>query len=170
MVVHAKGAGVRESQLQPRGDVHVYSFLCHQAGPMAKQPRGKLRLIHVPFEDDGFCAQMLDQISCHLEAVSPNWRETHYMSTLLILVLRVCTLGSRRSARGTLRVLEKIRRISLEWIRVLRQEVRHARDSDHARHAMSYALASALICKRTFFFGYQNQTVYLRRRLSQLFH
>lgn len=131
--------------------LHVYSFLCHQAGPMKKQPRGKLRLIYVPFEDDGFCRQLLNQIRRHLEAVSPNWCETHYMSTLLILVLRVCTLGSPRSTQVALHVLEKIRHISLEWIRVLRQEVRHARDSDHARHTMRYALSSALICKRTFF-------------------
>ncbi|ODM22447.1 hypothetical protein SI65_00035 [Aspergillus cristatus] len=66
---------------------------------MAKQNRGELRLIHVLCEDDEFCAQLLNQIKRHLEAVSPNWRETHYMSTLLTLVLRACTLGSRRSVR-----------------------------------------------------------------------
>lgn len=53
---------------------------------------------------------------------------------------------------GALHVIEKIRHISLEWICVLPQKVRHARDSDHVRHVTSYALASAVIYKRTFFY------------------
>lgn len=132
----------------------LFNHLALQAGP--NQEGNRLRDIHVVFKDSKFCKTLLSQIEKHTDAISANWRETSYMEILLILTIRLYTLGSTNIVKRTLDHLLKIRRITLDWIRHIRHETRNTTEGDAAERKARYGFIASLLCRRTF--SYQAYT------------
>ncbi|KAL5336549.1 hypothetical protein BJX70DRAFT_400495 [Aspergillus crustosus] len=127
----------------------LFNHLVLQAGPMSKDDH--MRAVHSIFRDLGFCTRLLQQISRHVEAIATNWRETIYMETLLTLAIRLFSSGHSNSQASSKRLILRIREITLSWIRILRNETRHAEDVIKSDRAARYCFRSALICRRAVF-------------------
>ncbi|KAE8377081.1 hypothetical protein BDV26DRAFT_293508 [Aspergillus bertholletiae] len=126
----------------------LFRSLALQAGPQLGND--SLRTVHWVFRDVNFCRRLIEQIQQHLEIISPNWREYHYMETLLILTIQLCELSCARAHTQAHDLLLKIRRITLAWTTALRSEMRNAQEVDTAESAAKYCFFSALLCRRTY--------------------
>ncbi|KAL4873947.1 hypothetical protein BDV12DRAFT_191814 [Aspergillus spectabilis] len=127
----------------------LFNHLALQAGPMLKDDG--MRAVHSIFRDSEFCNRLAEQISRHVEAIATNWRETIYMETLLTLSLRLFSSGHLDSRANSKRLILRIRKITLNWITLLRNETRHAEDVMKSDRAARYCFLSALLCRRTVF-------------------
>ncbi len=122
--------------------------LALQVGPASRE-KNHLGAVHRCFHDAPFCKRLLDQLSWRVEAISSNWRETNCMETIITLLLRLDSLGILTDQQE-LRLLEKIRKITFNWISALRLEVRNATDVEASERYSKYAVWAALLCRRTF--------------------
>lgn len=129
----------------------VTLLMCHlaaQVGPAFESD--PLRGIHSIFRDEPFCESLMEQISIRLDGISSNWRESNCMEMLLTLILRLCFATARLTLEGALRLLEKVRMITIRWIRHLRTEIHRSTSTDVSQKCSHYALCAALLCRRTF--------------------
>ncbi|OGM50946.1 hypothetical protein ABOM_000731 [Aspergillus bombycis] len=122
--------------------------LALQAGPGT--PNDALRITHSVFREVGFCKRLIEQIHQHLSIITPNWRETIYMETILTLTIQLCNLGCSETSTEVNNLLLRIRSITLQWINHLRNEARNASEVDVAERAARYCFLAALLCRRTF--------------------
>lgn len=134
--------------------LHVCRHLCLQVGPTVGQD--KVPVSYVVFQDEGFCRQLLAQIARHLGGVSRNWRESYYMELLLILILRLCNLAPEKYVQGALGMIKQVRRITLQWIQMLR-EATHSSESPDINDSRMYAMLASILCKRTFLLAVESQ-------------
>ncbi|CBF79793.1 hypothetical protein AN7637.2 [Aspergillus nidulans FGSC A4] len=126
----------------------LFHHLALQAGPRLEHTN--FRAVHVMFRDEQFCQRMTEQVSRHAESIATNHREHNMMETLLTLCLRLFSLGSAESRFASKRVLQKIRQITMSWIKLLRDETRKADDVNVVNTAARYCFLSALLCRRSF--------------------
>ena len=126
----------------------LFCQLALQAGPTGESD--VLRAVHVVFRDNLFCERLIDQIGQRIDGISANWRENYCMEMLLTLNLRLCSLGSGPIVEEGVRMIEKVRAVTLGWISLLRVEIRGAMEADAAERAAGYALWAALLCRRTY--------------------
>lgn len=108
-----------------------------------------LGVVHRTFDDASFCRQFVIQLDNRLESISSNYRETSSMETLITLILRLVNLNRWLSGDAAL-LLCKARKITHDWIIVLRSEVQSATDAETSRGLSQYALWSALLNRRTY--------------------
>jgi hypothetical protein len=121
----------------------LLSLLALQVGqPHEGDPLGA---VHRIFKDLSFCQRLLDQPDQHLDIISPNYRETYYMETIITLILRVSFLGVGVSVESA-KLLKKARSISYKWLTVLRLEIQSATDAETSRRCSHYAFCCALLC------------------------
>ena len=126
----------------------LFCHLALQAGPTHEND--VLRAVHVVFRDEHFCERLIDQIDQRIDGISANWRENYCMEMLLTLILRLCSLGSGPIVEEGVRMLEKVRTVTLRWVSLLRVEIRGAIEADAAERATRFVLWAALLCRRTF--------------------
>ncbi|KAE8351950.1 hypothetical protein BDV28DRAFT_149500 [Aspergillus coremiiformis] len=126
----------------------LFRLLALQAGPQLE--KDSLRTVHCVFRDVNFCQKLIEQIQQHLDIISANWRENHYMETLLTLTIQLCAFACPESYKQAHDILLKIRGITLAWTTALRSEMRRSREADTAESAARYCFLSALLCRRTF--------------------
>ncbi|KAI9734261.1 MAG: hypothetical protein M1834_002365 [Cirrosporium novae-zelandiae] len=127
----------------------LISQLALQVGPTYENDT--LRTIHRVFRDESFCRRLIDQLSQRLNGISSNWRETHCMEMLIVLILRLCSLASEPSViSAAVKLVEMARAFTFQWINLLRAEVQKATDADTSQRCSRYALWAALLCRRTF--------------------
>ncbi|KAF2396522.1 hypothetical protein EJ06DRAFT_222752 [Trichodelitschia bisporula] len=128
--------------------MNLINQLALQAGPTHESD--VLRVPHVTFRDTDFCDKLFQLLNQKLDGLFTNWRETHCLELLTTLTLRLCTLGDDLAKNNGLRLLTKVRTVTLNWILRLRAEVSSASDADSAKRAAQYAFGAALLCRRTF--------------------
>jgi hypothetical protein len=131
-----------------KGTMILFRSLAQQAGPSFKDDN--LRAVHYVFRDAMFCDRLMQEIEQHLEAISANWRESHYKETLLTLTIQLCALYCLDTRSQAHALLLKIRHITLAWTTDLRSEMRYAQEADTAESTARYCFLSALLCRRTF--------------------
>lgn len=134
----------------------LFHRLALQVGP--RLGNDSMRAIHVMLKDPGLCSRLVEQLGRHVESIATNWRETNYMETLLTLSLRVFLIGHLQSRGGSMKLILRIRQITIHWIRLLRDETRSAEDVSQSDRAARYCFLSALLCRRTFFPWFTSQT------------
>ncbi|KAE8149344.1 hypothetical protein BDV25DRAFT_156541 [Aspergillus avenaceus] len=128
----------------------LFRLLALQAGPRLNATNDTRRAVHFVFRDANFCDRLIEQILVHVKLISPNWRESNYMETLLILTNQICAfccVESRTRAQGLLLL---IRKVTTTWITLLRNEMRNAQEADTAERMAMYCFLSTLLCRRTF--------------------
>jgi len=127
----------------------LISQLALQAGPAYKDD--PLRVTHAVFRDDSFCKRLEEQLAQRLDGIAANWREINCMEMLITLILRLCTLSSNPAIISeAVKLLEKARDTTFNWISLLRVETRNATDASASRRCSRYSLWAALLCRRTF--------------------
>ncbi|KAL4782195.1 hypothetical protein BJX76DRAFT_359187 [Aspergillus varians] len=126
----------------------LFHYLALQVGP--RLGHDGMRAVHVMFRDSNFCKRLAEQVSRHVESIATNWRETNYMETLLTISLRLLLIGCLESRFDSRKLLLRIRQITMNWITLLRNEIRHAEDANQSDRAARYCFLSALLCRRTF--------------------
>jgi len=136
--------------------------LALQCGPASEQ-QDPLRLAHSIFNDVNFVEKLLKQVDMRLESLETmvSWRETNVMDTMITLALRVLSLTelSDRQTGMRHRALSSVlraRRICVRWFRQLREEIQTTSDIPKSRNLQQYALAAALLCRRTFVIHLEN--------------
>lgn len=142
----------------------LVSQLSSQAGP--EHGKDPLRTVHQVFRDASFCEKLLEQIRIRLEVVVANWRETNSVNMLITLLLRLVALGCRGPANDALVLLDRVRRITHNWICQLRSEIHKATDAETSRRCSRYALWAALLCRRTFSVYCENDYQSVQQTLS----
>jgi hypothetical protein len=125
----------------------LMSLLALQVGPGDKED--SLGAIHGVFRDEAFCERLVDQLDQRLDGISSNWRETNCMETLITVAHRLFELGDSVCA-DAIKLLEKARAITSNWISALRLEIQTAADAETSRRCSRYAFWAALLCRRTF--------------------
>ena len=125
----------------------LMTFLALQIGPGDKED--PLGVIHGVFRDEAFCKRLVDQLDQRLDGISSNWRETNCMETLITIAHRLFELSDSVSA-DAVKLLEKARAITSNWISALRSEIQTATDTETSRRCSRYAFWAALLCRRTF--------------------
>lgn len=104
---------------------------------------------HAAFlENEIFCSRLKEQIRNRLENMAGNWREIYCMEILITLLLRLFNTESCKDEAEDL--LKQARQTTLQWLVILRTDVRKAGDADHAKSFAHYAFFAALLCRRTF--------------------
>ncbi|CAJ2504457.1 Uu.00g118510.m01.CDS01 [Anthostomella pinea] len=150
--------GSSNINLSTESAVLLMSHLALQCGPWTpSEAEGAhyLGVVHSVFRDAPFCKAMLQQLTQKLENIAFNWRETHLMEIIILLILRLVTLlrpfdEMNDLSFDALRVLARAREITLGWVRMLRKETYSTSDSSMAQNCQSYLLWAALLCKRTY--------------------
>ncbi|TGO19500.1 hypothetical protein BTUL_0004g01400 [Botrytis tulipae] len=132
----------------------LVSRLILEAGPNTEG--GYLRVIHQSFQDNNFCYRMLEQLDRRLKNIRTNYRENYSMQTILTIVLRIKELAAPSIVKLASELLETARSITSSWVKILREEIRQAVDSDAASRCQTYCLWAALLCRRTLF-NYDNK-------------
>ncbi|KAF4963149.1 hypothetical protein FSARC_8814 [Fusarium sarcochroum] len=127
----------------------LFNRLALQAGPAIRE-RGALREAHIFFNDQPFCARLHEQLQKRLGALVSSWRETHYMTVLVTLSLRLYNLCPQQFRSKAEALLSSIRSITSGWITQLRNEIRSTHDGEVARKASTSAFWAALLCRQTF--------------------
>ncbi|KAI1136366.1 hypothetical protein F5Y05DRAFT_106727 [Hypoxylon sp. FL0543] len=136
--------------------VLLFDHLVHQIG----SPESNYELlgnIHRIFRDTSFCETLLKQIRMKIEAIASNWRETHLMEIVIMLILRLVEFTApfpdmNDLTQAALYLISEVRQIVLQWVRLLRKEMYSVRDQKNVQNCQSYLLWAALLCKRTFAF------------------
>jgi hypothetical protein len=137
----------------------VVNHVALQAGPRADDG-DVFRKNHGIFDDDSFCQSLFEQILQKLEGIATNWREVYCMEIIITIALRLSLVCPRLDDTDSdelypdepplcLTLLMKARRITLAWLRLLRDETKKATDAETAKRFQVYALWAALLCKRT---------------------
>ncbi|KAK8093106.1 uncharacterized protein PG998_014507 [Apiospora kogelbergensis] len=129
--------------------VRFFSALAMQAGPADGAADG-LGVVHSAFRDPTFRQLLLDQIDNRLRSISPNWREAPCMEMLLTLSLQLYELDRSETRLKALKLINTIRKTTLEWMTSLRQETRLSEDPHTVRVTAERSLYAALLCRRTF--------------------
>ncbi|RDL37029.1 Uncharacterized protein BP5553_04462 [Venustampulla echinocandica] len=125
----------------------LMGLLALQVGPSHKiDPLGA---VHVAFRDEAFCKRFVEQLDQRLDNISPNYREVNCMETIISFILRLTLLADSFTAESV-KLLEKARITTFNWLKALRSEVQIATDADISQRCSRYACWSALLCKRTF--------------------
>ncbi|ATZ54876.1 hypothetical protein BCIN_11g01980 [Botrytis cinerea B05.10] len=132
----------------------LVSRLILEVGP--NNDGDSLRVIHKSFRDNNFCSRMLEQLDRRLKNIRTNYRENYSMQTILTILLRIKQLAAPIIVKLASEVLETARSITSSWVKILREEIRQAGDSDAASRCQSYCLWAALLCRRTLF-DYDNK-------------
>jgi len=129
----------------------LVSHLVSECGP-AQSDGNPLRVMHDIFLDESFCQKLTDQLSYRLDTVATNWREVYLMDTLITLILRMHSLAPAMSpaSTGSLVLLQRARGITAQWMTLLREETRLAKDSSVAKRCQMYTIWAATLCKRTY--------------------
>lgn len=125
----------------------LFSELITQAGTMEKS-NSALRDAHLMFKDDTFCARLAEEVEHRLTTIS--WRDVFCMDVMISITLRLRELGSSSTKRSASKILVNARRITLQWLKDLRVEVRDAAQEDIAARASEYGRWAAILCRRTF--------------------
>jgi Protein of unknown function (DUF3638)/Protein of unknown function (DUF3645) len=128
----------------------LVSYLAVQAGPADN--KDPLRKAHRIYHDQTFCEALAHQITKRLDNMSGNWRETHCMSMLLTLILRLYAIGPECFRGTALNLLNNVRQTTLKWIRALRSEALQTSRLDTSYVASRYAFIASLLCKSTFIY------------------
>ena len=127
------------------------SSLASHIGPLITGSNDPLRATHVIFRDNAFCVRLMEQLERRLDELTNNWRENFSMGTLLIMILRLCTLvDDPPTLRACERLLVKARNITHSWVSLLRTEIQKAVDTKTSQNCSYYALWAALLCHHTF--------------------
>ena len=128
---------------------NLISTLVSLAGPSDLED-SVLRIAHQELSQVTFCEQILAQIAMKLRSIETSWRETHCMSMLVSLLLRLLVLCPTSIASKALVLLETARSHLIMWMKTLLVEFRQSTNLDAIRTCSEYTLWSALICRRTF--------------------
>ncbi|KAK4153830.1 hypothetical protein C8A00DRAFT_43330 [Chaetomidium leptoderma] len=134
----------------------LLTHLALQCGPASEQ-NDNLRLIHSVFRDAHFVEKLLDQVNSRLSdlATLASWREEYLMGTIITLALRILDLAAAAKL-GTeihdkaLGCVLQAREVCVRWSRLIREEILTSPDTAAAQQLQQRALASALLCRRTF--------------------
>lgn len=128
--------------------VRLLSQLALQAGPPST---GLRREAYRVFADDTFCHRLAKMIDQRLDSIKSNWREVNLMELCITFCQRLLAFTAsyevREQARGCIHFA---RMTTLGWITRLRNELQNVADNSTAERLASYALRSALLCRRTF--------------------
>lgn len=125
----------------------LMTLLALQIGPGGR--RDPLGAVHGVFRDEAFSKRLVDQLDQRLDGISSNWRETNCMETSITIAHRLFELGDSVSA-DSIKLLEKARAITSNWISALRSEIQTATDAETSRRCSRYAFRAALLCRQTF--------------------
>ncbi|OIW23013.1 hypothetical protein CONLIGDRAFT_719555 [Coniochaeta ligniaria NRRL 30616] len=140
----------------------IVSHLANQIGPAVEEHDGGLN--HTVLNDPLFCEALLQQVAFKLEGIASNWREVFTMEIIITITMRTSEL-SRDSLHfsgsgtrdyydtSTSTILTRAREITLNWVRLLREETKKTTDAETAGRYQTYTLWAALLCKRTFIAG-----------------
>ncbi|KAL8991444.1 MAG: hypothetical protein Q9169_007868, partial [Polycauliona sp. 2 TL-2023] len=110
-----------------------------------------LRATHWVFTDKSFCKALHSGIRTRLQAIATNWREGQAVECLLMLVRRLWSLGQTVEAiREAEELMLLVRRITHDWIQLLRREICNAVDVETAQTRSRESLHAALLCRKTF--------------------
>ncbi|KIW67043.1 hypothetical protein PV04_06320 [Phialophora macrospora] len=105
---------------------------------------------NVVFRSDSFCNSLLTQIERRLSGISSNWRESYCMEVMLTLILKVVVLGSHAVFLQATRLVETVRKITLNWIKMIREELWVTINTGAAARLTQFIVWAALLCRRTF--------------------
>ncbi|KIX98277.1 uncharacterized protein Z520_05578 [Fonsecaea multimorphosa CBS 102226] len=105
---------------------------------------------NVVFRDASFCRALLSQIERRLLSISSNPRENFCMETLISLILKLLSLGDKHICEKASELLEAGRNITIQWIRMLRQEFKDNTNDIASSRIPVFILWAALLCRRTF--------------------
>ncbi|KAF4988308.1 hypothetical protein FDECE_15104, partial [Fusarium decemcellulare] len=159
--------GTTNVNFSSEATMELFNRLALQAGP-AVRDGGVLREAHILFNDQSFCTKLYELIQGRLGALTSSWRETHYMSILVTLSLRLYNLCPQQFRSKAETLLSRIRSITSNWIIHLRNEIRSTSDGEVARKASTFAFWAALLCRQTFW-AYQETDCTLSESDAQSF-
>ncbi|OCT51497.1 hypothetical protein CLCR_07876 [Cladophialophora carrionii] len=111
---------------------------------------GSFHTTNVVFRCESFCKTLLNQVERRLSSISSNWRENSCMEVLLSLVFKVVELGSDTMCLQATRLVENVRCITLNWIKMIREELWGTVNSVAAAALTHSIVWAALLCRRTF--------------------
>ncbi|KAI5863834.1 hypothetical protein GGS23DRAFT_516098 [Durotheca rogersii] len=146
--------GSSNLNLSTETTVLLFDHISHQIGP-SEAHEYPLGSIHYTFRDISFCKSLSEQLIAKLDVIASNWRETHLMEVILIVALRLVSFTwlyteMKEVTAGALNILSRVRQITLEWVRMLRKEMFHAKGLNNAQNCQAYLRWAALLCKRTY--------------------
>jgi hypothetical protein len=111
---------------------------------------GTFHVTNVVFRSESFCESLLSQIERRLSGIGSNWREIYCMEVLLTLIFKVVILGSHAVFIQATRLVENVRKITLNWIKMIREELWATVNSVAAARLTQFIVWAALLCRRTF--------------------
>ncbi|KAK2757274.1 hypothetical protein FQN54_004788 [Arachnomyces sp. PD_36] len=120
-----------------------------QVGPRSADDN--LGVVLAVFRDVQFCNRLVEQVDHHLDTISTNWRENNYMEILLTISIQLYALCHPDTSTQANRLILRIRALTLQWIAILRRDMRSAQEVNIAERTASSCFLSALLCRRTFF-------------------
>ncbi|KAH8896015.1 hypothetical protein GQ53DRAFT_854400 [Thozetella sp. PMI_491] len=149
----------------------LVSHVALRCGPRG-EPGNVLRAVHSIYLDDAFCHKLFVQLLKRLATIENNWREVYLMDIIVTLAYRVYSLTAYspglKAAPRALAVLDRARKTTSRWMKILQQELKKANESEVTKRCQMYALWTALLCKQTFAI-YQDKDVDLTGGELRLF-
>ncbi|KAI9840424.1 MAG: hypothetical protein M1837_001637 [Sclerophora amabilis] len=119
-----------------------------QAGPCS---RNKLRISHSYLQDELFTRNLLNAIERKLQSIEANWKESHTLSILIILTLRVISLVEiDERTKDSIRVLLEARAVALRWTRELVQYLHQITNPSRIEAVQHRILKAASLCRMTY--------------------
>lgn len=113
--------------------------------------RSPLRANHWVFQDPEFCSNLAAQIRQRLDSIAANWREGQTVECMTTLIERIWSLAaSLKSVKEAETLLLSVRKMTLEWTRLLRDEICNASDIETAQKRAQDVLLAAMLSRRTF--------------------
>ncbi|RMZ68305.1 very large low complexity [Pyrenophora seminiperda CCB06] len=124
--------------------------ILHRAGPQSNQMRVE-RTAHEILATETFCQALIEKIEYAIERVRENWETWRAASSLVQLILRILTITtSERISSICLELLEEFRKISLTWLKHLRDRVSTAANKSQRKQLSSRLTEIGLLCTSTF--------------------
>jgi len=109
------------------------------------------RVAHSMLKEQRFCEKLVQQIADRFNTIKANSRETHFMKSLIVILLRILSLGPASNwMTQAQKLVCDIREAVYEWMKKAREELHNAPDGDSARKRSREVLSAGLLCRRTF--------------------
>jgi hypothetical protein len=123
--------------------------IIHQAGPSSESHLVE-RLIHQVLTDESLCAALLKEIEASLPRLAENWESWRALATLIQLSLRMYELTESLNLRSRCaRCLESVRKISLDWLGIIKLRSTSSTDDTQRTELQSRATEIALLSVST---------------------
>ncbi|KAL8936479.1 MAG: hypothetical protein Q9216_004910, partial [Gyalolechia sp. 2 TL-2023] len=128
----------------------VFALIRQTAWQVGTASDNFLRTAHDLFRVPGFCEELLFNISNVVTSIQTNRQSVNTMRSLVMILLRILSLGGPDTSSRALSLLRQCRSIIFDWTTGLTDALRTTTSAVHITGIQRNLLRVALLCQMTF--------------------